>query len=77
MALALHPAIQHHAQLEIDSIVGRDRLPLLGDRKSMPYIEAICREVLRWHAVIPLGVPRASIQADMYEGMLIPAGLLN
>jgi cytochrome P450 len=71
MAFALNPEV---AQEEIDAIVGRDRLPEHSDRVSLPYISAICREILRWHAIAPLGSIRASIRDDVYEGFLIPAG---
>lgn len=43
------------AQAELDSVVGSERLPCLNDRDSLPYINAVCKEVLRWHTVTPLG----------------------
>ncbi|KAI0034565.1 cytochrome P450 [Vararia minispora EC-137] len=73
-ALALHPDVQRRAQAEIDAVVGRDRLPGHEDMPSLPYATAICREILRWHAVGPLGAPRAAIDDDVYDGWLIPAG---
>jgi cytochrome P450 len=76
MSMALHPEVQRRAQAEIDSVVGRERLPVHADRVSMPYVEAICREILRWRVVTPLGINRASLQADIYDGMLIPKGML-
>ena len=56
MVLVLYPSIQERAQAEIDAIVGRERLPEFEDRPHMPYIDAICRELLRWRMVTPLGV---------------------
>lgn len=55
LALVLSPHVQKRAQAELDLVVGRDRLPTFDDRPRLPYIEAICREVLRWHMVAPLG----------------------
>ena len=55
LALVLYPDVQKRAQAELDAIVGRDRLPTFDDRPRLPYIEAICREVLRWHVVEPIG----------------------
>ena len=49
------PDCQAKAHREIDEVVGRDRLPTYEDRKSLPYIEAIYREVMRWHPPGPLG----------------------
>lgn len=35
------------AQKELDSVIGQGRLPDFGDRKSLPYISAIVKEILR------------------------------
>jgi cytochrome P450 len=32
LMMLLHPEVQHKAQKEIDSVVGRGRLPQLGDK---------------------------------------------
>ncbi|KAI0644245.1 cytochrome P450 [Trametes meyenii] len=75
-AMASHPEAQTRAQAELDSIVGRDRLPGLHDRDSLPYLNALVKEVLRWHVISPIGVPHRSIEEDVYDGYLIPAGSL-
>lgn len=49
-----HPEIQKKAQEEIDSVVGKDRLPTLSDRDSLPYVECVIKEVLRFAAVAAL-----------------------
>ncbi|KAF7367189.1 O-methylsterigmatocystin oxidoreductase [Mycena sanguinolenta] len=72
MALALHPDILRTAQAEIDSVVGRQRLPSIEDRHALPYTLAIVKETLRWHPPLPMDIPRASIQDDFYNGYLIP-----
>ncbi|TFY82498.1 hypothetical protein EWM64_g1513 [Hericium alpestre] len=74
LALLLHPEVQQRAQREIDSTVGRERLPSFDDRAELPYVSAVCKEVLRWQVVANLGVPRASLADDVYEGMFIPKG---
>ncbi|KAF5357265.1 hypothetical protein D9757_013007 [Collybiopsis confluens] len=74
LAMVAHPNVQRKAQEELDRVVGRDRLPNLEDRPSLPYIEAIIKEVLRWHPVTPCGVPHTSTEDDEYEGMFIPKG---
>ncbi|EIW83762.1 cytochrome P450 [Coniophora puteana RWD-64-598 SS2] len=76
LAMLLHPHIQARAHAEIDAIVGNDRLPSFEDRPSMPYIEAIIREVLRWRPVVPLGIPHATAIDDYYEGYFIPKGAI-
>jgi cytochrome P450 len=72
--MATHPEIQKKAQNEIDTIVGTHRLPTFEDRPSLPYIEALYREVMRWKPVLPLGVAHATIADDVYEGYFIPKG---
>ena len=53
--MALYPEVQKKAQAEIDIVVGPNRLPDFGDRPSLPYINAVIKEVMRWHLVVPLG----------------------
>ncbi|KAF9235570.1 cytochrome P450 [Melanogaster broomeanus] len=42
------------AQAQIDEVVGKDRLPTLNDRASLPYVDAILRETLRFSPPAPL-----------------------
>ncbi|THH20292.1 hypothetical protein EW146_g1063 [Bondarzewia mesenterica] len=72
LAMTLYPEVQQRAQLEIDSVVGNDRLPTLDDH--LPYVEAIVSEVLRWGTVVPLGVVHRLMQDDIQDGFLIPQG---
>jgi cytochrome P450 len=55
LAMILNPHIARRAQEEIDNVVGRDRLPDFDDRLSLPYVEAIMRETMRWQPLVPLG----------------------
>ncbi|KAJ8588502.1 cytochrome P450 [Rhizopogon salebrosus TDB-379] len=74
LAMILFPEVQEKALAEIDSVVGTDRLPTFGDRDSLPYIEAIICETMRWHPPVPLGAPRATTTDDVYQGFRIPKG---
>ncbi|KAF7374540.1 O-methylsterigmatocystin oxidoreductase [Mycena sanguinolenta] len=74
LAMALHPSIQKKAQTEIDTVIGTHRLPEFEDRPSLPYVEALYREVMRWKPVGPLGVAHASTADDVYNGYFIPKG---
>lgn len=49
-----HPAVLKRAQAEIDAVVGQDRLPLIEDRESLPYCNAVFTELLRWSVPVPL-----------------------
>lgn len=56
LAAVKYPEIQRKAQAEIDTLIGRDRLPTFDDRDSLPYIEALCNELYRWLPIVPLGM---------------------
>lgn len=56
LAMVQHPEIQAQAQAEIDRVTGSRRLPDIADRESMPYVQRIVREALRWQPVLPLGL---------------------
>jgi cytochrome P450 len=62
--MVLYPDIQKKAQQELDSVIGRGRLPEFTDRPSLPYIDSIVKETIRWNPVAPLGssVTNASIR---------------
>lgn len=49
----MHPEVQARAQKELDDVIG-DRLPDVDDLEHLPYVQAIWKEALRWHAPIPL-----------------------
>ncbi|KAH9003795.1 cytochrome P450 [Lactarius hatsudake] len=74
LALLLYPDIQTRAQAEIDQVIGRSRLPAFSDRPNLPYVDAICKELLRWRLVLPLGVAHATMVDDVYKDYFIPKG---
>lgn len=50
-----YPECLKKAQAEVDRVVGPHRLPDMSDKSSLPYIEAIIQECLRWQPVLPVG----------------------
>ncbi|KAI0092994.1 cytochrome P450 [Irpex rosettiformis] len=72
--MLLYPEVQEKAQEEIDRVIGRDRLPDLGDRDSLPYVQCVINEVMRWEPIVPFGLPHRSVADDVYNGMHIPKG---
>ncbi|PPQ67730.1 LOW QUALITY PROTEIN: hypothetical protein CVT25_009336 [Psilocybe cyanescens] len=72
--MALHPEIQKKAQREIDHVVGFSRLVDFDDRESLPYLDALCREIVRWRPVLPLCVTHGTSDEDTYKGYYIPKG---
>ncbi|KAG1844263.1 cytochrome P450 [Suillus tomentosus] len=76
LAMTLFPDVQKKAQAEIDAVVGPDRLPSFADRDSLPYTEALVKEVLRWNVIIPTGFAHCVAEDDIHNGYYIPKGSL-
>lgn len=90
LAMGRNPAVQKRGQYEVDRVLGMSRLPTFDDRSSMPYVEAILLETLRWFTITPFGkifggirsvgnhtftaVPHCTVTEDEYKGYRIPAG---
>jgi cytochrome P450 len=75
LALVTHPTAIQAAQAELYHVVGFDRTPTFEDEARLPYMRALCKEVLRWRPVAVLGgTPHASTEDDVYQGWRIPAG---
>ncbi|KAF8073651.1 cytochrome P450 [Lyophyllum atratum] len=74
LAMVLYPHCQLRAQEELDAVVGTERLPRFDDRASLPYLECLIQETLRWHHPVPTGVPHQGSEDDVYDGMFIPKG---
>ena len=47
LAMLHYPDVYHKAQEEIDRVIGNRRLPEIADRDSLPYFEAIMKELYR------------------------------
>ncbi|KAJ6598670.1 cytochrome P450 [Mycena sp. CBHHK59/15] len=67
LAMMLYPSVQETAQREIDSVVGNDRLPVMADRANLPYMNALCKEVFRWHVAAPIAVPHRTRNNFIYQ----------
>jgi cytochrome P450 len=76
IACLVHPEAQKKARDEIDANVGRERLPTFEDRPRLPFVDAMCKEVLRWRPVLPLDVFRVASEDGFYDGFFIPKGAL-
>jgi len=50
-----YPEIQIQAQTELDEIVGRGRLPSFSDKPNLPFLDALCKELLRHNTAFPAG----------------------
>ncbi|KAF8331664.1 cytochrome P450, partial [Cantharellus anzutake] len=78
ISMMLFPAVQRKAQEELDSVLGTSarnevlRLPTFDDQSRLPYLEALIKEVYRWHPATPMGPGHAPIHDDVFEGYFIP-----
>lgn len=80
LAMILYPDVAAKARRELDTVIGSERLPNLHDRCSLPYVDAIVKEVLRcvylrsylrlgihsywWHQIFARGSARIATYGD-------------
>ncbi|CAE6366908.1 unnamed protein product [Rhizoctonia solani] len=76
LAMIFYPEVQDRAQEEIDRVIPRGRPLVIEDRESLPYVNRLIKEVLRWRPVAPTGIPHACFQDDIYQGYAIPKGAM-
>ncbi|KAI5888586.1 cytochrome P450 [Schizophyllum commune H4-8] len=75
LAMVLHPEIQSRAQAEVDAVcLAHGRMPQVADRSSLPYVNAIVKEVWRWNPSVPLGLPHMANADDVYRGWRVEKG---
>ncbi|XP_063794654.1 cytochrome P450 2G1-like [Pseudophryne corroboree] len=72
LILLKYPEVLAKVQKEIDHIIGRNRNPMVQDRKNMPYTEAMIHEMQRFTDLVPMGVPRRTIREVKLKGYTLP-----
>jgi cytochrome P450 len=73
--MSVYPDVQAAAQRELDRALGADRLPDISDRPNLPYMNALCKEVLRWHNAAPTGEPVLRLQVYCQIAQVYRIGL--
>ena len=68
-----HPETLQKAREELDAVVGTDRLPTMADRTSLPFIEAVYMEALRWTVPVPLSEFPICVTHLTTEGQSCPS----
>jgi cytochrome P450 len=68
-----NPNVGKKARLEFDQVIGLKRAIEEFDIPQLKYIQAILKEMLRLHAIVPLLVPHQSMSATKAFGYDIPA----
>ncbi|XP_072050917.1 cytochrome P450 2J4-like [Amphiura filiformis] len=70
--LMKYPEIQKRIQQEIDSVVGRNRLPRISDKDDLPFVAATILEVQRISSVSPIVLPHKCVEDTTVDGYNIP-----
>lgn len=73
LAMLKYPEAQKKAQEELDTVLGHNQLPELGQEDLLPYCSALVKELYRWRPVSNLAIPRETDTEDVYKGYRIPA----
>ncbi|KAG8176041.1 hypothetical protein JTE90_021094 [Oedothorax gibbosus] len=72
LELSKHSSVQQMIQSELDSVVGRERLPSWGDRSNMPYLDACMQELYRVASQFPLTAIYSNTKETTIKGFRIP-----
>ncbi|XP_071692990.1 cytochrome P450 81Q32-like [Rutidosis leptorrhynchoides] len=77
MSLLLNnPSVLSKAQMEIDELVGCDRLVIEEDLSKLTYLQCIIKETLRMHPAAPLLLPHESSKDCTVSGYHVPKGTM-
>ncbi len=69
---AYFPLYQKELHAEIDSVLGREKLPTESDRFKLANIEAFLNEAMRFHCAGPILIPRATTKNVIFKGCHLP-----
>ncbi|KAG8182236.1 hypothetical protein JTE90_024169 [Oedothorax gibbosus] len=72
LELSHHPSVQQRIQSELDSVVGRERLPSWMDRPSLPYLDASVQELYRVTTLFPITTIYSNFKETTINGFRIP-----
>ncbi|KAH7445993.1 hypothetical protein KP509_01G031700 [Ceratopteris richardii] len=75
--LISHPSKMKRVQDEIDEVVGNSRLVEPEDVQNMPYFQAVIKETMRLHPLLPFLVPHMAKAECRVEDFDIPANALT
>eukprot|EP00794_Sanderia_malayensis_P007699 gene7699-8536_t len=70
--ITIWPDVQKKIHAELDRVIGRDRVPCMNDRTSLPYFEACINETARLASVAPFAVPHQTTCDTSVGGYKVP-----
>ncbi|PON92930.1 Cytochrome P450, E-class, group I [Trema orientale] len=68
------PEILKKAQQELEAVIGKDNIIEESHIHKLPYLQAVMKETLRLHPVLPLLVPHCPSETCIVGGYTIPKG---
>lgn len=71
LRMARDPSIQAKIQQEIEENIG-SRPPVYADKEKMPFTVACILETLRYHPIVPLGLPHNTTTDTKVGGLDVP-----
>ncbi|KAI4887982.1 hypothetical protein NFI96_015680 [Prochilodus magdalenae] len=70
LLMAKYPHVQDRVQEEIDRVIA-DRQPVMGDKKNLPYTDAVIHEIQRLANIAPLCLPHTTTCDVRFQGFVI------
>jgi cytochrome P450 len=74
LLMARFPQVQTKLQEELHAVVGPNRLSNLDDLGSLPFCDAVIKEVMRFRTINPITLPAYIRQELKLQGYTIPKG---
>lgn len=69
-----NPEVMRKAQQELEAVVGKENVVEESHIQKLPYLDAVMKETLRLHPVLPLLVPHCPSETCTVGGYTIPKG---
>ncbi|RDX61201.1 Geraniol 8-hydroxylase, partial [Mucuna pruriens] len=69
-----NPKVMKRVQEELEVVIGKDNMVEESHIHKLPYLQAVMKETLRLHPVLPLLVPHCPSETTIVGGYTIPKG---
>ncbi|XP_043921840.1 cytochrome P450 2J5-like [Protopterus annectens] len=72
LCMMAYPDIQENCSEEIKLVIDEQKEITYNDRHRMPYVRAVIHEIMRFAAIVPLGLPRGIVKDMSFNGYTLP-----